>query len=449
MSASISRRLVFWLAVPLMLLALCGALIHYLNDLAPGVISSDRRLKQATAALMAHVRVSDGRVSLEAAAAGGAPLPPADAVLYALRDAHGRLLAGDARLPPVALDGAIGQQLGIARIGERALRTLTTRFDTAAGVILIGVADLRPAAEPATRLGLMNTLLWDFVQLDLTLVLVWIGIQLGLRPIKRLRDDIAQRSPLDLRPIDEASVPRELGPMVLTLNRLFNTLRTSVQAQRQFIANTAHQLRTPITGMQAQLELLAAEPAAAPLAERLTLLKEGIRQLAHAANQLLTLARADPAANLAGKSRRVELEASVAEVAAKFFDRAIQSNIDLGVDAAAAAVVADPSLIDDLVGNLVDNALKYTPSGGRVTVGSGRHDGRPYLSVEDTGPGIPAAARPRGRQRFYRLPNSPGHGSGLGLAIVEEIARLYGAQVTIDAGAAGRGTLVTVLFPAS
>ncbi len=448
MNASISRRLVFWLAVPLMLLALCGALIHYLNDVAPGVISSDRRLKQATAALMAHVRVSDGRVSLEAEVPGAAPLPPADDVLYALRDAHGRLLAGDARLPPVALDSAAGRQQGIARLGERGLRALTTRFDTAAGVILIDVADLHPAAEPATRLGLMNTLMWDFVQLDLTLVLVWIGIQLGLRPIKRLRDDIAQRSPLDLRPIDEASVPRELAPMVITLNRLFNTLRTSVQAQRQFIANTAHQLRTPITGMQAQLELLAAEPAAAPLAERLTLLKEGIRQLAHTANQLLTLARADPAANLAAKSRRLDLQASVGEVAAKFFDRAIQSNIDLGVDAAPAAVLADPSLIDDLVGNLVDNALKYTPPGGRVTVASGLRDGRPYLSVEDTGPGIPAEERQRVRQRFYRLPNSPGHGSGLGLAIVEEIAKLYGAQVTLDAGAAGRGTLVTVLFPA-
>ena len=109
----------------------------------------------------------------------------------------------------------------------------------------------------------MSTLLWDFVQLDITLVLVWVGIQIGLRPVKRLRDEIARRSPLDLRPIDEVSVPREIAPVVVTLNRLFPMLRTSVQSQQQFIANTAHQLRTPITGMQAQLELLAAEPAAA------------------------------------------------------------------------------------------------------------------------------------------------------------------------------------------
>ena len=140
----------------------------------------------------------------------------------------------------------------------------------------------------------MSTLLWDFVQLDITLVLVWVGIQLGLRPIKKLREEIGRRSALDLRPIDESFVPREIAPVVVTLNRLFEMLRTSVQAQQQFIANTAHQLRTPITGMQAQLELLAAEPAAAPIQHRLATLQEAIRRLSHSANQLLSLARADP-----------------------------------------------------------------------------------------------------------------------------------------------------------
>src|SRR6202142_2204461 len=180
---------------------------------------------------------------------------------------------------------------------------MKTRLDTPAGFISITVADARPAADPAARFGFMSTLLWDFVQLDVTLVLVWVGIQLGLRPIKKLRDEIAERSPLDLRPIVESSVPREIAPVAITLNRLFGMLRTSVQAQQQFIANTAHQLRTPITGMQAQLDLLAAEPAAAPIKHRLSTLQEGIRQLAHSANQLLTLARADPAVNIAAKNR--------------------------------------------------------------------------------------------------------------------------------------------------
>ena len=436
MSSSISRRLILWLAVPLMLLALCGALVHYFNNVAPDVLASDRRLQAATGALLA----SAGR--------GAAPLPaPADAVIYAVRDAQGRLLDGDARLPAVPMNVETGQLIAMTRFEHRNVRTLTTRFDTARGVMLVTVADIRPAAEPAARYGLMSTLLWDFVQLDITLVLVWVGIQLGLRPMIRLREEIAARSPQDLRPIDGTSVPREIAPVVVTLNRLFVTLRTSVQSQQQFIANTAHQLRTPITGLQAQLELLLAEAAAAPVRSRLQTLQEGIRQLAHSANQLLALARADPTVNIATKTDKVALDSLAGDLAARFFDRALQSTIDLGVEAHPATILADASLVDDLVSNLLDNALKYTPAGGSVTLSVGQVNGKAYLAVEDTGPGIPEAERQRVRQRFYRLPNSPGHGSGLGLAIVDEVAQLYGACVSIGPGSDGRGTKVQVRFP--
>ena len=432
-----------------MLLALCSALVHYFNNVAPGVISSDRRLKSASAALMARVVVKDGRITLNmepGAAAGSPPLPPPESIKYALHDTQGRLLAGDAQLPAVAMNNETTQLFAMSQVDHRSLRSLTTRFDTRAGVIFITVADTRPPIEPAAHFSFISTLLWDFVQLDVTLVLVWVGIQLGLRPIRRLRDEIAERSPLDLRPIVESSVPREIAPVVVTLNRLFSMLRTAVQSQQQFIANTAHQLRTPITGMQAQLDLLAAEPAALPIKNRLVTLQEGIRQLAHSANQLLSLARADPTANVTTKLDIVDLSAIVCEVAAKFFDRALQSNIDLGVDVQPASIQADPSLLDDLLSNLVDNALKYTPAGGSVTVSAGLQNRRPYVAVEDTGPGIPKAEHHRVRQRFYRLPNSPGHGSGLGLAIVEEIAQLYDATLSISAGADGRGTKVLVQF---
>jgi two-component system, OmpR family, sensor histidine kinase TctE len=432
-----------------MVLALCGALVHYFNSIAPGVISSDRRLKEAANALMAHVLIKDGRVTVDASAQVEPPLPPADSIKYALRDSQGRLLAGDPQLPVVAMNNETSQLLAMSQVDHRSLRTLTTRFDTRAGVVLVTVADAdaRPTNEPAARFGFMSTLLWDFVQLDVTLVLVWVGIQLGLRPVKRLRAEIADRSPLDLRPIVESSVPREIAPVVVTLNRLFAMLRTAVQSQQQFIANTAHQLRTPITGMQAQLDLLAAEPAALPIKGRLLTLQEGIRQLAHSANQLLTLARADPAANIAAKNEPVDLNAIVGEVVAKFFDRALQANIDLGVEAQPVRIHADPSLLDDLLSNLVDNALKYTPAGGSVTASAGVQNGKPFLAVEDTGLGIPENERQRVRQRFYRLPNSLGHGSGLGLAIVDEIARLYGASVSIEAGANEAGTRVVVVFP--
>ena len=446
MTSSISRQLIFWLAVPLMLLALCGALVHYFNNIAPGVISSDRRLKEAANALMAHVSIREGRVTLDAGGEGKPALPAPDFIKYALRDNQGRLLAGDAQLPLVAMNSETSQLLAMTQVDHRSLRSLTTRFDTRAGVITITVADLRPPSEPAARYGFMSTLLWDFVQLDITLVLVWVGIQLGLRPVKKLRNEIAERSPLDLRPIVESTVPREIAPVVITLNRLFGMLRASVQSQQQFIANTAHQLRTPITGMHAQLDILIGEPAAQPIRSRLLTLQEGARQLAHSANQLLSLARADPAANLAAKNQPVDLHSIANEVVAKFIDRALQADIDLGVETQPVSIHADPSLLDDLLSNLVDNALKYTPAGGRVTVSAGLQNRQPYLAVEDTGPGIPAAEHHRVRQRFYRLPNSPGHGSGLGLAIVDEIARLYEATVSIGTGANGRGTKVVVQF---
>jgi two-component system sensor histidine kinase TctE len=428
-----------------MLIASSGALVHYYNNVAPGILSSDSRLKEAANSLMARLILRNGEVSFADGSDGG-QFAAREGIHFAIRDEKGQLVSGDADVPAVHLDSEASQIFSMAQIRQRNFRVLTTRFDTPEGLMLIGIA-APSGGNPAARYGFMSTLLWDFVQLDVTLVLVWIGIHLGLRPVKRLRDEIGQRSPLDLRPIVETTVPREIAPVVVTLNRLFAALRGAAQSQQQFIANTAHQLRTPITGMQAQLEALVAEPAAQPVRERLRTLQEGIRQLAHASNQLLTLARADPSANLAAKTQQVNLGALAGDIAGRYFDRALQSNIDLGVETANVSLSADPSLLDDMVSNLVDNALKYTPAGGHVTLSVTSRQGQCEIAVEDSGPGIPPEERQRVRQRFYRLPNAPGHGSGLGLAIVDEIARLYGAQLTIDSGAGGMGTRVTVLFP--
>jgi two-component system sensor histidine kinase TctE len=441
LNSSISRQLVFWLAVPLTLLALCGALFHYVDTVAPQVLTADRELREAAAELVPRI-AGDAITGFPSA-----PLEPA--LRFAIRDASQTLLAGDPSLP-LETGGDAGKPVfSTVRIDRLNWRVLVLQTATPRGPLRIALATELKAENPAARIGFMSRLLWDFVQLDVTLVLIWLGIRVGLRPVRRLRDEIAQRSPLDLRPIPDNAVPSELAPLTATVNRLFVMLRTAVQSQQQFIANTAHQLRTPITGMLAQLDLLAADPAAAPIKQRLATLQEGVRQLSHASNQLLTLARADPAVNVAAKHQSLSLNALAGETVAKFFDRALLSQIDLGAELDPVEILADPSLIDDLLNNLVDNALKYTPAGGRVTVSVGLADGQPFVAVEDTGPGIPPEERQRVRQRFYRLPNSPGHGSGLGLAIVEEIAGLYAAELSIEDAANGQGTRVCVRFPAA
>ena len=438
MNASIGRRLVFWLAVPLTVLALCGALARDWGIVAPRVATVDARLRRQAETLIRGLRIDRGRVTVDA---------PADAIAFAVRGTDGRLIAGDAQLPPTALSSAAEAVFSTALVGRRDLRILTYRAHTEHGTLLVSVADELGTAGPAARFGFMGGLLWDFLQLDLTLALVWIGIRLGLRPIRRLREELERRSASDLRPIPADDVPQELAPLATTLNRLFAMLRESIQSQRRFIANTAHQLRTPITGMLAQLDLLVAEPAAQPILGRLQTLQQGIRQLAHASNQLLTLARADPAVNVAPRREPVDLAALAGEVVARHFDRALQAGIDLGAELAEARIQGDPSLLEDLLDNLVDNALKYTPRGGRVTVSAGRAAGQPVVAVEDNGPGIPENERRRVRQRHYRLPDAPGPGSGLGLAIVEEVANRHDAQLSIDTGAGGRGTRVSVQFP--
>jgi two-component system sensor histidine kinase TctE len=438
-NASISRQLILWLAVPLTLLSLAGVLVHYFNNLAPQVISTDHRLKQASAEIVAALQ--DGTTPVTA-------LAPTDrSVRFAVRDGARSLIAGDARLPAAPRTDGAKAVYSTLQIDQHKLRLLSSRIETGDGALFVIVADELSGSEPAARYGFMSTLLWDFVQLDLTLVLVWAGIQVGLRPLTRLRDEIAARSSLDLRPIAESSVPREIAPLAATLNRLFGLLHTTNQSQQQFIADTAHQLRTPLTGMLAQLDLLMAEPAAKQLQARLAMLHDGVRQLSHSTNQLLSLARADAAVSGAARKQAVDLAQLAGEAVARYFDRALQADIDLGADLQPATVSADAALLDDMISNLIDNALTYTPRGGRVTVSAGLRHGRALLCVEDNGPGIPEGDRQRVRQRYVRLPDSPGRGSGLGLAIVDDIARLYDAELRIEAGSDGKGLRVSIQFP--
>ena len=445
-TTSIHRRLLILLLPPLALLMVAGGFADYRASMVFMRNAYDQSLADAAFAQAALIKVIDGKLYAQP------PAPPApranrgEKFYYAIWGPDHLLVAGNPQLP-AASSGESNLSFADAWLGSHRIRVVTYRVATAAGTAMVNVAETTNRREAARHFILTSTWLMDFVLVDGTLLLVWIGVRYGLKPLLAVRSQIESRSPRELRPLDTSGVPAEVRPLVDALNALFEVLREAALAQRQFVADAAHQLRTPIAGLVGHLELLTQDPSAAGLASRLAVLRDGMGRVAHSANQLLALARAEPSANLTDQLQNTELVPLVERVIERNVDRSVKARLDLGAELRAASVAGNAWLIEDLLGNLVDNALNYTAAGGHVTVRCGGGSSEAYLEVEDDGPGIPEGERSRVRQRFYRLPGSQGHGCGLGLAIVEEIARLHRAVVSIDTGAGGHGTRIRVQFP--
>jgi len=446
-TTSIHRRLLILLLPPLALLMVAGGFADYRASMVFMRTAYDQSLADAAFAQAALIKVEDGRIYAQPPSQPQPRANRTEKFYYSIWGPDHRLISGNPQLP-AASGGEGGLIYADAWLGNHRIRVVSYRMPTIAGVVTVNVAETTSRREAARHFILTSTWLMDFILVDSTLLLVWIGVRYGLKPLLAVRGQIESRSPRELRPLDTSAVPAEVRPLVDALNGLFEVLREAALAQRQFVADAAHQLRTPIAGLVGHLELLAQDPAAAGLEGRLAVLRDGMSRVAHSANQLLALARADPSANLADQFQVIDLVPLIERVIERNVDRSVKARLDLGADLDSANVAGSAWLIEDLLGNLVDNALNYTPAGGRVTVRCGGGQSEPYLEVEDDGPGIPEAERSRVRQRFYRLPGSQGHGCGLGLAIVEEIARLHRAAVTIDTGAGGHGTRIRVQFPA-
>jgi len=448
---SLRGRLLGLLLAPLSVLLLAGLVVDYIAAVGPLRQAYDQALAGSAVAVAAHVRTGPaGQIVAE-------PSPPARAALglnptggdryYSVATADGRTLAGAPGLPTAK--GPENPALGRATWNGAALRLATFRLDSTAGPILVTVADVIATRERASRYLVLTTLTLAVVQLAAILFLVWLAVRRGLEPLLRVEGRLAARSARELEPVEERTVPEEVRGLVRALNDLFQRVRASAEAQQQFLANAAHQLRTPLAGMQAQLELLAREPTLGAERERVLALHDSARRLAHTANQLLTLARAEASATTHRDFAPVDLKVLVDEAVARELDRAIAGGIDLGAESVSVSINGVAWLLRESVANLLDNALAYTPRGGVVTVRSARDGRRAVLEVEDDGPGIPEAERARVVERFYRISGSTGHGSGLGLAIVNDVARLHGAELTLTSGRAGRGLRARVTFPAA
>jgi signal transduction histidine kinase len=272
-------------------------------------------------------------------------------------------------------------------------------------------------------------------------VLIWLIVGKGLRPLVDMAGAIRRRAPTSLDPLPESKVP-EVAPMTRELNALLERLRLALETQRRFTADAAHELRSPLTALQMQLDLVERAPTPQAARQAIAELRGAMRRAARLVDQLLTMARLDPEA-AAETFVPVDLAGTAAAVAADLEPLAEAKRVELRLgELQPATVRAQPSALHALVRNLVDNAVRYTSPGGRVTVAVRGT----MLEIEDTGPGIPAAERERVLDRFYRVPGSSAEGSGLGLAIVRQVAEAHGAELALSDADVGRGLRVQVRF---
>jgi len=447
--SSLRRQLLRWLLPAMLLLLAAGALTAYSVALGSAIRAYDRALLDTAHALAGQIQANQGAVTLNLPKAAQEILltDKYDQIFFRVLTADGREVAGDAALPaPPNVTPEENRLYYDAEIGGKPVR-VAALFTERDGLPLIILA--------AETLVKRNNLVWEILlgmllpELGLvlaTLALVWIGIRSGLRPLDELRQQLARRSHSDLRPIVAEGLTEEIQPVVDELNQLLLRLDESLLAQRHFVSDAAHQLRTPIAALQTQVEVALREPEreARPQLEQIL---GAAQRLAHLVQQLLALARAEPKDGSADQA--IDLAAVVREVAEIALPRAIAAGLDLGFDLSPTHVRGSRLLLQEALGNLIDNAIHYTPAPGSITVGCRATAYGAILSVEDSGPGIPKAAREKVFERFYRLPASKGDGCGLGLAIVRQVARQHGAEVKITRSPTLGGSAVEMRFPTS
>jgi two-component system sensor histidine kinase TctE len=333
-------------------------------------------------------------------------------------------------------------------------RTATQRVHTAVGEVVLRLADGSDARQQWLRLLLYKVLLPNLVLAVASVFMVNWAVGWALRPLIALKEAVERRSPRDLCALDVLASPEEVRPLVLSINRLLGLVDAQAQSQRRFVADAAHQLRTPLAGLQAQVEAWA-QSAIYLGAEEVGKLRDAVRRTSQLANQLLALSRADALALDTQPMQSLDLKELCESLLEIHLNTATAKRIDLGLDAQAVRVMGHEWLLREMVGNLLDNAVKYTPEGGTVTLRCGQSDDPmgttgvlAFIEVEDDGPGVAEFERERVLERFYRVAGVVGQGNGLGLAISEEIARIHGSGLKVSGGAAGRGLRVRMTFAA-
>jgi len=454
-SKSLRLQLLAWLLLPLAGLVIVNVWSSWNTVQATADLVTDRALEASARAIAENARFDRGVVD--------ATIPPialemfatghGDRVYYRVNSADGRLLTGYPDLPspphppkeavPLAFSGIYRDQpLRFAAL----IYPIVGAHNGEHVTVVVGVTLAGHQAMVRELWG--GSLSRQLLLLAAAGLLVLLGLRQGLAPLLRLRTAVMAKDRDDLTPLPDQTVQSELRPLVSALNTYMGRVAGQMAAQRRFVANAAHQLRTPLALFGTQVAYVRRTSDPAERDEALAAMENSTHRLARLASQLLTLSRAEPGSRRP-REETVDLAASARLVLEGLADLAVERGIDLGLDADAPAWTrGDGAMLREAIVNLVDNALRYTPSGGSVTVTVRQAGGMAELVVEDSGPGIPPEEREMVLERFYRLPGTSGDGSGIGLSIVREVVDGASGALTLGPSAAG-GLKVEMRLPAA
>ncbi|MDE2604401.1 MAG: sensor histidine kinase N-terminal domain-containing protein [Burkholderiales bacterium] len=466
---SLFGEILDWMLTPLLLLWPVSLALTWLVAQSIAGRPFDRALEYNVQALAQLITVQGHR------AAFNLPQPAreilraddSDQVYFQVLGSRGELLAGERDFPQPPEDEKPGT--GETRLRDDEIRGLDVRVAytwvqlPGAPPVLVQVAETREKRSVLATEIIKGVMLPQLVILPLAVLLVWLALVRGIKPLSELEERIRARKPDDLSPLDEKAVPLEVAPLVSSVNDLLTRLKDSIATQKRFLADAAHQLKTPLAGLRMQADLAQREQVdAEQLKQSLKQIGRSSMRATHTVNQLLALARAESSGKTLVR-QTCDLAALAVEAVHDTVPRAMEKHVDLGYDGAqpgapGVLLQGNPTLLKELVRNLLDNAVNYTPSSlERPGVVTARVLADPFgrvlvLQVEDSGPGIPEAERELVFQPFYRALGTNVDGSGLGLPIVLEIARQHQASITIEDARPGRqppGTRVSVRFDAT
>ena len=460
---SLFGEILDWMLAPLLLLWPMSVTLTYLiaQSIANGPF--DRTLGETVGALSDHVQASRGEVTLQLPLAARELLrgDSTDSIYYAVLGPRGEFVAGDSDLPLPPADERPGTDV---RFRFDQVRGTDVRIayawrelhqSGASQMALVQVAETMEKRSHLANEIIRGVIVPQFIVLPIAVVLVWFGLSRGLAPLTALQARIRAREPDDMSPIDPRATPEEISPVVASFNELLERLSRNMQMQQRFLADAAHQMKTPLAGLRTQAELALRETDPQQLKRSLRQIASSTERATHLINQLLTLARAEHQAADPARFEVVELNALARTVVQESVPDAILRQLDLGFEPSErpVRVVAVPLLLREMLLNLVDNALRYTPPSGSVTIRIRQQSASAFIEVEDTGPGIPESERQRVFDRFYRILGTNVDGSGLGLAIVREIVERHDGLLRVGTNPASvdsalPGTLISVEFEA-